>query len=172
VSPEVRNELLSVLDRYVSEVAVPSDLTRVADTILVDGTYTESLGELTYLHGRSMETVGPVFESAIRELDLDLPSVTVAANRVVRECARQISLSPEAAYESLVTIRELQCYSDVEVDAGALAYMAWIYEGSEELFEEKGQVVTDENEWQRLATRYVTIEAQEWLANHPEESRL
>lgn len=169
MSPEVHKELLRVLDRYVVGVAVPADLTGVADTVLIDGTYTESLGELTYLHDRGMEFVGPVFESAIKELDMALPDRNSAAVRVVRECALQIVRSPEKAYDHLVMIRELETYSDMEVDAGAIAYLSWIFEGSEELFDDQGKLVEDEGEWSRWAAHYAVTDAQEWLAKHHEE---
>jgi hypothetical protein len=171
MSPELRSELLRVLDRYVVGVAEPADMIGVADKVLIDGTYTPSLGELTYLRDRGMESVGPVFESAIRELDISVPNVNEAAISVVRDCASQIVRTPERAHEYVVMIRELETFSDMEVDAGALAYMSWIFEGSEDLFDEQGKLVEEESEWSHLAQHYALTYAQEWLDGHPEERK-
>lgn len=66
-------------------------------------------------------------------------------------------------------IRGLEYYSDMDVDASALAYLSSIFEGSEELFDDHGKLVEDESEWSRLAAHYALTYAQEWLAKHLEE---
>ena len=116
----------------------------------------------------TMEAVAPVFESAIKELNLTFPDADGAAIRVVRECALQIVRAPENALEYLIMIRELETFSDMEVDAGALGYLTWVFEGSEELFDEQGKLVEDESEWMRAAAQFALSEAQEWLAKHPD----
>ena len=172
MSPAIRSELLRVLDRYAVEIAEPTELVDIADKVLIDGTYTDSLGELTYLRDRAMIVVGPVFEAAINELDISLPDRDAAAVRVVRVCASEIANNPESAHGHLVTIRELQWYSDLDVDAEGLAYLAWIFEGSEDLFDDQGRLVEDEPEWSRWATHYALEYAQDWLTTHPEEARV
>ncbi len=171
MSPDIAKELARVVDLYVCGYTTPERLIAIADKVLVDSTYTESLGELTSLRNRPMFEIRPVFESAIGELGMTLPDKSEAAVRVVRECALQVVRDPENALGFLAMIRELEYYSDMDVDAVALAYVASILEGSEELFDDDGRLVEDEGEWSRLAAHYALTEAQSWLDKHPEEKQ-
>jgi hypothetical protein len=73
-----------VAARYVLDAADGMALVQTADTLLDAGFYSWHLGELATTPLRNLRDVGSLFESALKELNISLPSPEEAAPTLVR----------------------------------------------------------------------------------------
>lgn len=67
-------DLETAAAKYVLGVLPSWELTRVADRALERGLYSFSLGELATMRQPVMADAGPLFESALHELGIDIPA--------------------------------------------------------------------------------------------------
>jgi hypothetical protein len=90
--------------RYRLETASSDDLVRAADEALSRGVYSYSLGELFTLGHPVLPTARPLFEAALRELGIPLPSKAEALGTVLAVHTRRIAegaVSPEDGVASV-----------------------------------------------------------------------
>lgn len=70
----IDRDLQTAAARYVLGVLPSSELPRIADSALERDLYSVSLGELATMTRPVMADAGPLFESALRELEISIPS--------------------------------------------------------------------------------------------------
>jgi hypothetical protein len=94
--------------RYVIQRISAEELKRAADIALDQGLYSDSLGALATTRDPIMADAGPLFEAALRELRISLPSKEDALNSLLEQYVQQIAEGVIRAYEGLdLLIREL-----------------------------------------------------------------
>jgi len=93
--------------RYVLGNVASEELARVADTLLTEGVYSQAIGELGTTRGLVMAEAGPLFEQALRDLNVDLPSPDEAVWVLLRYHIGRI------AYEEVSPREGLQSVLDV-----------------------------------------------------------
>ena len=76
--------------RYALRSISSEELKQVADDLLNQGSYSHSLGELATLPSPTMADVAPLFESALRELEILMPSTEDAINLLLEHYIRSI----------------------------------------------------------------------------------
>jgi len=84
MKPEVALSLY-ILDNLPSESIV-----NLANEWLTEGIFTESLSEIIFEKSPSMSTIGPLFESALKEIGIDTPTKIEAAKVVLKDTIQKM----------------------------------------------------------------------------------
>jgi hypothetical protein len=93
--------------RYVLGNAASEELARVADTLLAEGVYSPAIGELGTTRRLVMAEAGPLFEQALRDLNVEMPSPEEAAWVLLRYHIGRIAyeeVSPRDGLQSLLEV--------------------------------------------------------------------
>jgi hypothetical protein len=182
-------ELFSVAARYVLGLADGEYLVAVADRALSEGIYSPALHELWQqstpempeLRGvarTAMREVRPLFEQALRELGLGLPSRAEAAWLLSRQVMKQIVGSQGSPREALCLLHDVVDASRSDLpdrrfvgdalDLAGLMGIFWSYrEPHYNCSVPAGRLVTNEDELAMLLDRHAREEALAWMQRHP-----
>jgi hypothetical protein len=139
--------------------------------------YSSSLADLAALPDPVMADVGPLFERALAELELPLPSRAEAAWLIARHCMESILSDSGSVHATLGLLKDAsQAASDVlpdkeyvgsGLDLGCLIGIYYSHdEPNENYYEPENRVITDERERQAILERDARREAFEWLRRH------
>lgn len=92
---------------YVLDAASSEDLRRVADEALTRGIYSYSLGELGTTTNPTYWVVRPLFQAAMKELGIALPSVQDAHNQLVTYHLRRLTEGTATAIDVVGEVRRV-----------------------------------------------------------------
>jgi hypothetical protein len=98
--------------RYALRQVSSEELKQFADDTLNHGLYSYSLGELATLFAPIMSEAAPLFESALQELDVPLPSKEDAVTLLLEHIIRSIVEGTLSPYEGLCRLVH-ECYYPV-----------------------------------------------------------
>jgi hypothetical protein len=93
--------------RYVLGNVATEELARFADTLLTEGVYSPAIGELGTTRGLVMAEAGPLFEQALRDLDVEVPSPEQAVWVLLRHHIGRIAYEEVSPREGLQSVREI-----------------------------------------------------------------
>ncbi len=171
-------ELLFQAARYRQGVARARELIAIADEALARGFASAGLQALAASGGRRIAVVGPLFEAALGELGIEVPSEEDACWIIARSHLRRLLDNEVRAYEAVSAImREIYwpyeetgtppsgpCIAEVQEFAWAWYALDGILDPGD-VSEEEAQ------EAHRAFTESVLAAARTWLARHPGTSR-
>lgn len=90
--------------KYSLNLARSEELTEVANVLLDEGIYSHALGELATSRYPIMREVAPLFESALRELTVPIPSKEDAVRILVREYIFELVEGCQTPFKSLLRL--------------------------------------------------------------------
>lgn len=146
---DARDELVLTAARYVFGEERAASLREAADRALKAGVYSDSLAQLaTEFHAKSpLSDAGPVFERALAELGLPLPSRTDAVWIALRHAVGRIARGEVAP---LAGLAEVKAIFDIA-----------------EFFDRSRAVVGDTHDLQRLLGAYWSYDELETWRDEP-----
>jgi hypothetical protein len=165
----LEGHLKLVAAEHALQFADETRIVRLANEILCDGTFTPSLGDLSFMHDCGMDAVAPVFHAALTELKVPLPTRDEPRQTIVTENALKIINDPARAYDYITSIRAVSYWEEDEEDhleTKEWVSLFWRFDPTEDLFAEGGRLVESPAERQEMLEKEATLEAQVWLAKH------
>jgi hypothetical protein len=104
--------------RYVLGNVASEELMRVADTLLTEGVYSPAIGELGTTRGLVMAEAGPLFEQALRDLNVDVPSPEEAVWVLLRYHIGRIAYEEVSPREGLQSVLEVSDRANLHGQSG------------------------------------------------------
>jgi len=106
---------------YVLGNATSDELARIADSLLTDGVYSPALGELGTTRRIVMAEAGPLFEQALHDLNVGMPSPDEAVWVLLRYHISRIAYEEVSPREGLQSV--LEVYNRANLHAQSQTYV-------------------------------------------------
>jgi len=107
--------------RYVLGNVASEELARVADTLLTEGVYSSAIGEFGTTRGLVMAEAGPLFEQALRDLNVDVPSPEEAVWVLLRYHIGRIAYAEVSPREGLQSVFAIYDRAHLHEQSGTYA---------------------------------------------------
>lgn len=171
---ESRQDLHLAAARYVMGELPSETLARIADALLDEGVYSPEIGELATTRNSVMADAGPLFEAALRDLNVKVSSREEAVWVLLRHHISRIAYEDVPPRDGLRSVLEvyrragLQAQSRTYVgDSHGIQHLIGAYWEYEDLqARPAGASLQDHPEELRALDEAVVYAATEWVGEH------